>query len=637
MIRASSALLLVGRRAGDLPSVDGGNGPAYAIGAADVRSWSLLSLFRQKTYRRLLGVDAVVQRAGVVGPIFTREVLTAPRQLRHYLVRAGYVGLFFVLMYTAGQATFGWQEVRNISDFARFGSLLFQIFSLLQLTSAIFFSMLFAAGNVAQEKDRHTLVLLLMTDLRDREIVLGKLLSSLLLVGVLLATSLPVFVLVHMLGGVDLQQIGWSFAICVAAAYLAGSWGVLVAFWREKTFQTLAIAVVGSMLYLGLVEAVRVAAGSATVGPVAAWLNPYRAMLAVLAPLSFPQGLHGVAGTALASVVCMVLLALVLNAVAVLRLRVWNPSRAVYESAKRADEQGRRRVRHRRVWDRPIIWREICTRAYGRRVFVIKLAYVVIAGVIVAYAASARGSGELVLGMISPAGMAIVLTGVLSLMLINAQAVTALTSERDGRTLELLLATNVTAKEFVYGKLGGSLYNGKELIAVPLLLAAYEAWRGTYGWETFVYVVVGYLVLVVFSAMLGLHSGLSYDNSRAAIANSLGTLFFLFVGIFIFMMLLVEARSSFFLQFQSFVVFIGLGSLGLYGSLTHKNPSAALTISAAILPFLTFYAITEFLLNGTLGVCLAITTAYGFATLAMLVPAVSEFDVALGRTTLDQG
>jgi hypothetical protein len=32
-----------------------------------------------------------------------------------------------------------------------------------------------------------------------------------------------------------------------------------------------------------------------------------------------------------------------------------------------------------------------------------------------------------------------------------------------------------------------------------------------------------------------------------------------------------------------------------------------------------------------LGVCLFITAAYGFTAIAMLVPAVSEFDIALGK------
>ncbi len=120
------------------------------------------------------------------GPIFSREALTTPRRVRHFLIRSGYVAGLFVLMYTAGQATFGWQQVRSLGDVAHFGALIFQLFSLLQLTLVLFFAMLFAAGNVAQEKDRQTLILLLMTDLRRREMVLGKLLASLLLPLVLL-------------------------------------------------------------------------------------------------------------------------------------------------------------------------------------------------------------------------------------------------------------------------------------------------------------------------------------------------------------------------------------------------------------------------------------------------------------------
>ena len=114
-------------------------------------------------------------------------------------------------------------------------------------------------------------------------------------------------------------------------------------------------------------------------------------------------------------------------------------------------------------------------------------------------------------------------------------------------------------------------------------------------------------------------------------------MFFLLVGIFVLMILLIEARSSFGTQIQSFFVFIFAGGLGLVASLTYRNPSTALRLSGGLLPFLTFYSITTFLLQGTLGVCLSVVLAYGFTTIAMLIPAVSEFDVALGRSTLDQG
>jgi hypothetical protein len=53
------------------------------------------------------------------------------------------------------------------------------------------------------------------------------------------------------------------------------------------------------------------------------------------------------------------------------------------------------------------------------------------------------------------------------------------------------------------------------------------------------------------------------------------------------------------------------------------------------LPFLTFYAIAFFLMRqDQLPVLLAVLAGYGFATAAMLVPAISEFDVAMGRTRL---
>ena len=564
------------------------------------------------------------------GPIFSREALTVPRKLGHFLLRSGYVAALFVLMYTTRQATIGFQNVSNIGDISRFGTLVFQVFSLIQLSLVIFFALLLTAGNIAQEKDRRTLVLLLMTDLRNRELVLGKLGSSLLIVGVLLAASIPVFCLVHILGGVSLTQVMWSLGICVSSALAAGAWGALVAFWREKTFQTLAISVIGAVLFLGVVEAVGALSGGA-----AAQLNPYRAMLNVLNPLADPNGLTSV--SALGTVTAMLLLAVGLIAFAIRRLRVWNPSQAVYLRAPGEDDEAAiaTGVKHRHIWKNPILWREIRTRAYGRKVIFIKLAYLLIAGFVLFQVSRSMSGGELVLGMVSAPGFAFIALSIISLMLVNAQAVTSLTTERDNRTLELLQVTDLSAKEFISGKILGALYNSKELILVPLAIVAYYMIRSTVPGltaETFTYLLIGFFVLVLFGTTLGLHSGLSFENSRAAIANSLGTIFFLFIGIFIFMVLLVEARSSFALQFQSFLVFIGVGSIGLYASLTYRNPSAALTLAAGLLPFLTFYAITEFVLDGTLGVCLWITVAYGFATVAMIIPAVSDFDIALGRS-----
>lgn len=570
----------------------------------------------------------------LAGPIFAREWLTAPRQLKHYLIRAGYIAAFIVLMYTAGHATFGFQPARNVGDVARFGKFVFGLFAVVQLSVVLAAALLFGSSNVAQEKDRQTLLLLLMTDLRNRELVLGKLFAGLLTVAVIIAASLPVFCLLRVLGGVTFAQVLWLEALCVAAALAAGAWGSLVAFWREKTFQTLAISVLGLVLFVGAAEAAGALAGSSPLSQVAELFNPYRALGGLLDPLANADVAAPVV-SAWRPVAALLVLAGALAGTTIARMRVWNPSQAVFEQALRKQAQAEERKRHRRVWENPVVWREIETRAYGRKILVIKAAYFVLAACGVWLLTRSAGETGLVLGMLTREGFVFVGLTLVALLLVNAQAVTSFTSERDGQTLELLLVTDITPKEFVFGKLGGIFYNTWQVLAVPLLFLVAAWYRGRLSLEDTSYVLGGMAALAGFCAMLGLHSGFTYSSSRTAIANSLGTVFFLFIGVFICLMLIVEARSSYALQLQPFAVFILGGTLGLLASLTRKNPAPALKLAAFLLPFCTFYAITAFLLDNTLGVFLVVFVAYGFTTVAMLVPAVSEFGVALGRSARD--
>lgn len=579
------------------------------------------------------------------GPIFNREVLTQPRHLSHYVARSGYVGLLFVLIYTAYQTTIGgFQDKLSLAELSDFGGLIFAILAFVQLTLVLFFSLLFTAGNVAQEKDRQTLILLLMTDLRNHEIVLGKLFAGLLQVGTLILASAPVFALLQTLGGVDLAQIGWTVGLCAVTALLSGSWGALVAFWREKTYQTLAIGVLGLVVYLGLLEACVVfSPEGSTLAAIGNAMSPYRALGQIMSPLSSITTTGTATVSAFPAVCGLGALSALLIGVTINRLRVWNPSRAFHvgpavAKAVTDDESPHAKTvaRHRQIWSNPVLWREMMTRAYGRRTALIKLAYVLLAGT-VSYELILAGSGtDAILGMISPPVFVFGALAILALMLVNALAVTSITNERDMKTLDLIVATEITAKEFVFGKLGGVLFNTKELFVVPLLLVGCFAMSNTVTVENATYLIVGYLNLVAFAAMLGLHFGLGFASSRAAIANSLGTMFFLFVGIFVLMVLLVEARGSFGTQIQAFLLFIVAGAFALVQSLTARNPSPALRLAGGTLPFLTFYAITSYLLRGSLGVCLSILMAYGFTTIAMLIPAISEFDVALGRSTLDK-
>jgi hypothetical protein len=293
------------------------------------------------------------------------------------------------------------------------------------------------------------------------------------------------------------------------------------------------------------------------------------------------------------------------------------------------------KVRH--VWDNPVIWREICTRAYGRKTLVIRLAYVALAVCCVVLLHSliqnvyATGINVTIPELAGP----FIPLLILSLVLVNAQAVTSLTSERDGGTFDLLLASDITPKEFVYGKLGGTFFNMKEMAFFPLFLAVYFWGSGAISGTNAFFLFVGLVILYAFVAMVGIHIGMQYENTRNAVATSLGVVFFLFLGISACMWIMVAFSGSFGAQLQPFLAFMVGGGVGLYAVLGAKIPSAAIGLASFLLPLMTFYAITSLLLGFYHYVFVATIIAYGFTTVAMLIPAIDEFDVATGRTTAD--
>jgi ABC-type transport system involved in multi-copper enzyme maturation permease subunit len=196
----------------------------------------------------------------LVGPVFTREAAATPRNWRLYFLRALYVGALFALAATAWLILFGSQPVRTLADLARFGAAAFALITPVQLAIAVAFSALLSAAAVAQEKDRRTFELLLLTRMSNSELVLGKLLASMLVVLVLVFAALPLLMLLVLLGGVSHGQVARVMGVTLAAALAAGTLGSTIALWREKTFQSIAMSALVLVSWLLLGEAIAVGA-----------------------------------------------------------------------------------------------------------------------------------------------------------------------------------------------------------------------------------------------------------------------------------------------------------------------------------------------------------------------------------------
>jgi hypothetical protein len=120
----------------------------------------------------------------------------------------------------------------------------------------------------------------------------------------------------------------------------------------------------------------------------------------------------------------------------------------------------------------------------------------------------------------------------------------------------------------------------------------------------------------------------------------LSTVFFLTVGTLVCVALILINRH-FEYQWTSFLFFLVAGIGGLWYVLSGGRPSTALTIAAWVCPLAVLYAVMNVVVGkpgsretaDPLIPALVIGVAFGFTIAAMMVPLLSEFDVAMGRTS----
>ena len=97
---------------------------------------------------------------------------------------------------------------------------LFQVVLLAFITPAL------TAGAISGERERQTIDLLFVTPLRPFSIIWGKLLASMSFVVLLIVLSVPIFSLVFLFGGIEIDQVLAAFALTGITAMTLGFIGV---------------------------------------------------------------------------------------------------------------------------------------------------------------------------------------------------------------------------------------------------------------------------------------------------------------------------------------------------------------------------------------------------------------------------
>jgi ABC-2 type transport system permease protein len=418
----------------------------------------------------------------LAGPILDKELRVASRQRKYYLLRFAYVGLltlvtmqFWYIVTAAGGGASG---VVQVSRLGQAGKTIIATIVWFQFLTGQILAAVLLSDAISSEIRRRTLEDLLVTPLRATHIVLGKLLSRLVQLVLLLAISLPVLALVRVFGGVPWDYVVSGLCITLTGSIFAGSLSLLCSITNRHAHQAVLAVVVWYLVVWGILAWVLM--GLARTGlfssvPVAFVLsltNPFLALLGrTTAMIVGPSGATTMAPPLLH---CLTILAL---AGAVLALSVWRVRRAALvgpagarREAKARDRRGagarRRKTSQaiRRVKGAPVVWKESCTsRLQARRQILFHgVLWVAVAGFILVMAAF---FGPQMYGSFF---IPIAILQLLFVIRLGVAAAGAVVREREARTWPILLTTPLSDEEIVKGKVIAALRRNLPLL-IPLL------------------------------------------------------------------------------------------------------------------------------------------------------------------------
>ena len=171
-------------------------------------------------------------------PVLNRELLVTLRSPRSFVLQLLYICALGALVYFRWPA--GDEGARQVSPGV--ARALYDIFFLGQFFLVALMAPTFAAGSITGEKERKTYELLLASPLRPSTILVGKLLSSLSYLVILIVSSLPLMILCYLLGGLLLSEITRSYLVLILAAGTFGLVSVACSSYFRRTSSALVVS-----------------------------------------------------------------------------------------------------------------------------------------------------------------------------------------------------------------------------------------------------------------------------------------------------------------------------------------------------------------------------------------------------------
>jgi ABC-type transport system involved in multi-copper enzyme maturation permease subunit len=235
-------------------------------------------------------------------PIVAKEYRSRMRTWRSPLA----LMIYILLLGGLGWAIFAAMASTSSNPYGgpppNYGQNLFLYLVIFQMLMLAFITPALTASAISGERERQTIDLLFVTLIPPFSIIWGKLLASISFILLLLLLSVPIFSLVFLFGGIEMDQVAYAFVVMAVTALTLGTLGIAFSTLLRRTLPATVAAyaaafvlLAGSLSY-GLVFPTEAdpAATTLPAPPVATYLGPIVPLLTIAtnAPVSGGYGIR---------------------------------------------------------------------------------------------------------------------------------------------------------------------------------------------------------------------------------------------------------------------------------------------------------------------------------------------------------
>ncbi len=155
--------------------------------------------------------------------VVEREVQRGGRRWQTFAWRVAFAGVLFAAIAAFYEDNLTWRDWTDPEELAWIGRRLFRFYTYAQWWMLGLITPILVSQGIIEERNAKTMELLTISRLRPRQVLLGKVLSSLASVYVLMLAGLPVVALCMSFGGVGPDELANSFLHTAVGVFVLGS------------------------------------------------------------------------------------------------------------------------------------------------------------------------------------------------------------------------------------------------------------------------------------------------------------------------------------------------------------------------------------------------------------------------------